>query len=311
MRFQRIVGDELSPSDMEHFVELKKKYPIQFEQSYARFKCLMEPAESPLSKATPDTKLPLDRFLIDHPSEWTSSTSFIVTRDHSKLKNKSGAVVERFQEISPLCYMHAPVVLQHYLVQMTKKTVVPTIDIVLYCRNHLSAPILERQIWAGRGQNSLLFLEQILYNKPKDYITFFSHKLLKEEAYMAQCLRKYGPALVSEFLVMDEFMKIPGDWQHLGKAKGNIVGMHAMILVGYRKIGKTYRFLLQNWWIGKTYIEVDSIYLKSCGAIVRFVPQRQEEIGAFTTSDAQVMESDVDVEEESVAQLVWENAALH
>ena len=40
-------------------------------------------------------------------------------------------------------------------------------------------------------------------------------------------------------------------------------GLHAMVLVGVRKNGNGPRYLLQNWWSKKPFVEVDADYLKS------------------------------------------------
>jgi hypothetical protein len=66
---------------------------------------------------SPGAETIFEKFVKDHPV-WASNCSFVVFRDHPKLRLKPHAYIERFQ-LSGLCYMHAPVVLQHYLVAMT------------------------------------------------------------------------------------------------------------------------------------------------------------------------------------------------
>jgi hypothetical protein len=75
-------------------------------------------------------------------------------------------------------------------------------------------------------------------------------------------LKSYGPGLVSGFAVAQDF--IGDDWQHLGKYKvEKFEGRHAMVLVGYRIVDGKKRYLLQNWWKTKPYVEVDIGYLLS------------------------------------------------
>jgi hypothetical protein len=92
---------------------------------------------------------------------------------------------------------------------------------------------------------------------------------------------------------------ISRQWQHLGTV--NIspeIDAHAMLLVGHRKEGEETRFLLQNWWIDKPYVEVDLQYLISTGANVRFIPQAQHSFGKFETTTSTFLEcSDMDAAE--------------
>ena len=62
----------------------------------------------------------------------------------------------------------------------------------------------------------------------------------------------YGTALVSGFHVSQDF-KDSNQWQHLGIQSNELfLGMHAMLLVGYRKlminIVRKRHYLLQNRW---------------------------------------------------------------
>jgi hypothetical protein len=60
--------------------------------------------------------------------------------------------------------------------------------------------------------------------------------------------------------------------------------MHAMILIGYRYENHEVRYLIQNWWKMKPFVEVDVSYLHSCHAITHFVETPQYEIGNFQTN---------------------------
>jgi hypothetical protein len=46
-------------------------------------------------------------------------------------------------------------------------------------------------------------------------------------------------------------------------------------VVGHRKEVNDDRYLLQNWWNSKPFVEVDAQYLESCGAVIHFVKTPQ------------------------------------
>lgn len=52
-----------------------------------------------------------------------------------------------------------------------------------------------------------------------------------------------------------------------------------MVLIGTRVDSKlSCRFLLQNWWEMKQFVEVDVDYLKKCGATLYFVNTAQTHV---------------------------------
>eukprot|EP01091_Cochliopodium_minus_P014618 TRINITY_DN4998_c0_g1_i5.p1 TRINITY_DN4998_c0_g1~~TRINITY_DN4998_c0_g1_i5.p1 ORF type:complete len:228 (-),score=40.40 TRINITY_DN4998_c0_g1_i5:47-730(-) len=57
-------------------------------------------------------------------------------------------------------------------------------------------------------------------------------------------------------------------------------GIHSMIIIGirYDEIKKKNFFLLQNWWKGKQFIEVDSQYLDECKSKLYYVETKQYKI---------------------------------
>ncbi|KAI3632185.1 hypothetical protein MIR68_010021 [Amoeboaphelidium protococcarum] len=73
-----------------------------------------------------------DAFVGKHP-EWGPENSYVIFRDHKLLKDKPHAYVERVQ-LSGLCYIHAPVILQHYLVAMFSDDAVPMLDMAVYLK---------------------------------------------------------------------------------------------------------------------------------------------------------------------------------
>ncbi len=169
--------------------------------------------------------------------------------------------------------MHAGVVLQHYLVAMANTGSVSMLDMSLYLRMHADAKTLVGHIFDDAGASSLEFFESIVYKSPDPenviLTIFHSKKLCKH-------LLKFGPALISNFRVVKTFEG--HGWQHNGKfdAYKDCLGLHAMVLVGYR-ITKTkeIRFLIQNWWHSKAYVEMDSSYLLSSKCAITFLKEKQ------------------------------------
>ena len=213
-----------------------------------------------------------DAFVTNHP-EWGPGKSFVVFRDHELLKDKPHAYVERVQ-LSGLCYMHAPVILQHFLVAMFSDDAIPMLDMAIYLKKHISAKLLERRIWDDEGGDSQTFLKNILVKTPTPM--FLARSGTDElESY----LKSFGPALISRFEVEEAFDSV--NWQHIGSMTTASKGNHAMVLVGIRKEGDATRYLVQNWWKKKAFVEMDGEYLSACGAVVNFVQTQQTAMGAY------------------------------
>jgi hypothetical protein len=178
-------------------------------------------------------------FVKSHP-EWMPEKSFVVFRDFPSLSSKPHAYIERFQ-LSGLCYMHAPVVLQHYLVAMNSRDAIPMLDMAAYMRQFMPADDLEEHIWKGKGGDSKLFLRSILESGLSTRFTSCS-----AEADLSLLMNQYGPALVQGFIVDSLFDS--NSWQHIGDQLVGYEGRHAMLLIGFRKENGCLRYLLQNWW---------------------------------------------------------------
>jgi hypothetical protein len=225
-----------------------------------------------------------DAFVAEHP-EWGPGKSFVVFRDHELLKGKPHAYVERVQ-LSGLCYMHAPITLQHYLVAMSSNDAIPMLDMAEYLKKHMSAEALERRIWDDEGGDSETFLKQILVKHPAPV---FLTRCGQEE--LEPYLISFGPALISGFEVEEAFDS--GNWQHIGPMTTALKGEHAMVLVGMRKEGDATRYLIQNWWKKKAFVEVDGEYLSACGAYVNFVQTRQTAMGPYPTNTHEHVECEM------------------
>ncbi len=206
-----------------------------------------------------------DNFILRHP-EWNEhSNSFIVFRDHSLLKNKD-IYVERIQK-SGLCFIHGPSLLCYMLCSMYAPEKLGMIDISEFLRRDVGSDLLKSHIYSDSGGSSVDILKHFL--GPNSQEDFLRPDIMSSEIPLL--LEKYGPALVSTFEVFDCFYD-SSITSHTNKPQGKSHGHHSMVLIGYRKNtmnGET-RYLLQNFWIRKVFVEVDANYLKSCGAIFTF-----------------------------------------
>jgi hypothetical protein len=171
--------------------------------------------------------------------------------------------------------MHAPVVLQHYLVCMNSKEHVPMLDMTAYLREIMDSKSLERHIWDDEGGDSKVFLKNLLSSgNHTEFTTVYAHS-----KNIPELIEKFGPALIQGFQVDRDFHS--SKTQHLGSREINPIGRHAMVLVGYRKENDKFRYLAQNWWKMKPFVEFDSDYLKSCDPALHFIETPQIEMRSF------------------------------
>eukprot|EP01127_Copromyxa_protea_P011319 TRINITY_DN283_c0_g1_i15.p1 TRINITY_DN283_c0_g1~~TRINITY_DN283_c0_g1_i15.p1 ORF type:complete len:325 (+),score=56.83 TRINITY_DN283_c0_g1_i15:181-1155(+) len=177
------------------------------------------------------------------------------------------ALSQRYQ-LSGLCYMHGPAMVQHYALAHNNHSV-PMIDLLKFIKEHFTAEQLERHIFDNQGGDSSTFLKSILQAN-----TVLVSPGLPHQSILS-LFRDLGPALVSKFKVHEDFMKASVH-HHYGKPSGKFIGYHAMTFVGHRLSdnGTSY-FLLQNWWEKKQFVEVDADYLKASGAYFTFIETPQ------------------------------------
>jgi predicted RNA-binding protein len=211
-----------------------------------------------------------DNFVLRHPA-WGLGTSWVLFRDHVLLKGKD-AYVERTQ-CSSLCYMHGSVVMQHLLVSMYRDEKVGMVDITDYLRKHTNGEQLRNHIFLNAGGHSVEFLRSLL--QLPNHETFEKPDVKSLE--IPELMERYGPALVSSMEIWSCFYNQSLD-VHTDSPQGTIVGYHSMVLVGYRQEGNEIRYLLQNWWQRKLFVEVNARYLRACGAILTFCTTRHEAI---------------------------------
>lgn len=188
-------------------------------------------------------------------------------------------LVQRSQ-LSGLCYMHAPAVVQYYsiwhaLFAAGSSQAEPQhgmLDLTWYIANRFADVQLERYIFDDTGGSSVRFLYDILL--PGSTL----RRLAPADAMAG--LRQYGPALASQFHVFDDFTQATVHKHHVPPAAATIEvrspNLHAMVLVGARvDPAKGRFFLLQNWWEGKQFVEVSEEYLTASRAVLVFVATPQ------------------------------------
>lgn len=283
----------------DDFNRLLNPNELSMEQARERLTRIVTTGETSPRRLTLDRAFFFGEFIQNH-GEWEKSKDvFVLFRDHPKLQGKPHAHVERYQP-SGLCYMHAPIVMQHYLVAMNTRDPTPMLNMIKYIRQHMSPENLYSHIWANKGSSSVEFLIGIL--APSEYVGVkLASRAPLESKYLAQCMLDFGPGLVSYFKVRPEFSQVDR-WSHTGKATGQVRGRHAMLLVGHRKVNGESRFLLQNWWENKPYVEVDLSYLISSGCSISFVMTPQTRMPDLPTNTESIVECDVDASEEFMSE---------
>jgi len=216
----------------------------------------------------PDDVQTFEQFLNEFPNWKDEKSSFIFHRDHPTVKNLN-VLAQRVQK-SGLCYLHAPEMVQHYVVSLHTKTFGGMIDMSKMIRETFNAQQLEDYIFKDVGGPSDIMLKLIL--QPKSIILAGAFKDAMEN------LKQFGPLLVSRFEVYGDFDH--HSHHHHGMRKNDhFEGYHAMVLIGVRIDSKGNKyFLLQNWWSKKQFFEVDEAYLKSCGPTLYYVETPQLEI---------------------------------
>ncbi len=180
-------------------------------------------------------------------------------------------------QTSGLCYMHAPVVLQHYLVTLSNpddEDPIGMIDVAQYIRNRWKGKKLEDYLLRNMGGNSMEFLREITNNPDLNLDTFLLNQRYHRDICQTICDQlQHQPALVSQFGVDAEFLNSQEVFFHKPLDHGQFKGHHAMVMIGWRydAVAQEYCFVLQNWWNSRYFVEVTSSYLQSTGALVSFV----------------------------------------
>jgi hypothetical protein len=210
--------------------------------------------------------------------------------------------------------MHAPAVLQHYLVSIHSKGVHhEAIEIARFLRDHLPGEDVKHHILDDKGGNAVNFLHTITQNPELTLKPLAIPKAIDPDHHQCcEAIAKYmsfvnQPALISQFKVESLFLTPTVGSGIKFEGKPNDVGSltHAMLLVGYRttKDGQ-YFFLLQNWWKDRYFIEVSSEYLAAATPQIHFVFDVLHKIpDFFKPIVASYAETSLDSAEDSVCDM--------
>jgi hypothetical protein len=211
-----------------------------------------------------------ENFCMEHVS-WNDPSVVLFWKEYQTIID---LMVIRRQK-SGLCCMHAPVLLQHYLVSIAAGSPKAAfmIDIARYIDKYRKHDTLLQYLKDDRCGNSEDFLREIFASstfKKKSY----NMDTLNDSLDEFLCKLKIYPALVSRFYVDENFINPVSGTSFLSASQFNYdkrKGRHAMVLIGYRRHKNELIFLLQNWWKGRFFIEVSQSYLTACEATITFV----------------------------------------
>ena len=232
-------------------------------------------------------------FCREHPAWGDASQSFVFFRDHEKVTALSDAAreqlkVTRIQPSGGLCYMHAPAVVQHNLVTVhSGGEHHEMLNVAKYIVKFFSADMIFAHVVKDTGASSDTFLKNIMGLKWGDTAarTIIAEYEAESAERVAKALKTSGVGLVSEFDVEPAFQGKQVSFT-ANALRGEVVGLHAMTLVGHRENDGQHLFLLQNWWKEKQFIEVSAEYLAAADARIAFVKKEVTEIPKeFPTND--------------------------
>ena len=169
------------------------------------------------------------------PEDWQHFTAFLNASQESQKWAADGVFVfhlvhnlcppQRHQASDGCCFMHAVIVLQHYLVAVLQSDV-GMIDMAKLIQQCFSSDDLERHIFYNEGGSSNDLLKSVLV--PGSSLQVASP--MRFEEY----LKTYGPALVANFSVREDFHRAQGRVSFDGKPQSRFVGYHSMVLIGAR-----------------------------------------------------------------------------
>eukprot|EP01062_Namystynia_karyoxenos_P016360 TRINITY_DN15962_c0_g1_i4.p1 TRINITY_DN15962_c0_g1~~TRINITY_DN15962_c0_g1_i4.p1 ORF type:complete len:402 (+),score=148.65 TRINITY_DN15962_c0_g1_i4:75-1208(+) len=250
------------------FTNLLKSDTDQYKAAKERVLHLLEPEGDKHDERTPEDIQTLEEFCQAVP-EWNDpEKSYVVFRDRDCWKGKHSIVRQRVQR-SGLCYIHAPVVFQHYLVAMTQPEV-GMINIAKMVRDGAPDEFnFTRHIFENGGGDSKVMLKCLCGDEDPELVGCDAKAFRVGLVDPLVLLKEHGPALVSAFEVREDFAK--GAIKLEGKPQGQLIGLHAMVLVGVRTGDDGRRFyLVQNWWPRQQFVQFDEEYLASSSATLSF-----------------------------------------
>lgn len=235
---------------------------------------------SSLSSPNPPYEISINSWMMFH-SEWRKSAkSYVID-----------PLIQRVQSDHGLCYLHAAIVAQHYLVsRATERERRYTIDIPKFVRSSLPTQMLESHIFSNGGC-PMQVLHAILQPKSITSSTDF--------ARCEEWLPLYGPGVITQWQIEPAFFEHKDNDVFLGQHSGSPIAnhYHSMLVIGSRRTATgELRLLLQNWWRDLQFLEVDETYWDASRAHVVFVKTPQEAIPSqFATTRDFYAETSVDL----------------
>lgn len=264
-RIRKVITDpkSMNNSVVDQYRDIIKR-AVRLSKAYKKLQ------ENATTAAEPEAEsVPSDEHTFSHtefPGYDNSASSVLLMVDNPK------TLVQR-KQLSSLCYMHAPAVVQYYGIWNTKLKVNSSatsdhgmIDITKEIASYFKGEELYRHVFDDWGGSSSDFLSRILHANAT-YKSCYPDSPIYD---LKDALRTYGPALASGFMVYQDFKNTSVHHYHGLPDKTNPVGNHAMVLVGIRiDDGGNVYYLLQNWWPGKQFVELSRDYMLATGTINR------------------------------------------
>ena len=209
------------------------------------------------------------------------------------------------------CGAHASVQLLHYLMDIRSdgSANVGSVDIAAHMQlSELYGEELLKYLtgkkhtmplfyFAALGTLDVQRLLCLTFNRPYADEKLFAGNLNTAALIMEQV--QFQPGMVTKFTVSSAFVESPlVSFTGLPAFVGG-ENAHAMLIIGARRAGDNYFFLLQNWHARKQFLEVSAEYLAHCCAEVYFVRSTQvitlahaTPLTDFPATECAIVESD-------------------
>lgn len=309
--FSYLFEPDLGPDGKELKNYLKEKglteldaRHIELAKSHVRAVRLYENKEAFTSNESTTFHIEFQTFL-DKCPEWGQANG--TTDDGSEMhkfwegifSNEPKFLILRNQPMSASCYMLSSVVAHHYLYSIQTNVCQPTVNVAMAIHEgYIGAPTIKSYFNSQTGGDAAAFFETLLGRKTCN-TEFASISPADSPYHVGDCERIFdllkvrGPGLVTDFRTEEAFLKDGVSFSGSPDASTMPGMMHAMVLIGAFKstVDNTYKYLLQNTWSGRYFIEVDSVYLSAVKAQILFVAKTSRI--ATDTPERFKMDSDI------------------
>lgn len=244
---------------------------------------------------------------------------------------------QRIQK-SGLCYIHAPVLYLYYAIRRNNHELSEMINITELIKTTFTNDQICEHIEHDGGGSSAAILMNFAssiqkQNEKKSSIDNKTNEITKEShsdgtnssdeedeededsnddtikyvpvaplSVNKKIFREHGPFLLSGFNVYQDFYD-PTKFSYTctDDPTGDCKGLHAMVVVGIRKIKGDYMFLVQNWWPKKQFIEMSGKYITKHNGYFGYIDNvkisNYDEINISSTTFESIVETSVDTQE--------------